>query len=295
MAPAALRRWVLFLLVLPIFGAALLAAPGAAGEPSVPTATVTPVITGTPGTNGWYTSNVTVNWTFSPLPLSSSGCDARTLVTDTAATSITCTATFPGDLTVVTTVTIRIDKTPPSVAGGAGRPPDANGWYNHALVVGFSGNDALSGLQGCSSVPYSGPDNPNASVGGMCRDNAGNVATTAFGFKFDSTPPTVTTLTVRPGKRSATLHWRTSADTNLVELARSPGRAGAASGVVYRGRAEKGKICAATMSQSSSSFSEFIAASSLSVGKPAIRSAPIVTSLRADFSRATVSTDFARL
>jgi hypothetical protein len=222
--------------LLPIFGAALLLAPVAAGGPTVPAASVTPVITGTLGTNGWYTSNVTVNWVFNPLPLSSSGCDARTLVTDTAATSITCTAVFAGDITITVTVTIRIDKTPPSVAGGADRPPDANGWYNRPLVIGFSGIDALSGLQGCSSAPYSGPDSVNASVGGTCRDNAGNVANGAFPFKFDSTPPTVTMLTVKPGKRSATLRWRTSSDAQLVELMRQPGRTGAASSLVYRGK-----------------------------------------------------------
>jgi hypothetical protein len=235
----ALRRWVLPLFVLPIFGAALLAAPGAAGRPNIPTASITPVITGTLGSNGWYRSNVTVNWAIEPFPMDSTGCDSRTLVNDTAATSITCTAIWPGPFTITVTVTIRIDKTPPSITGGADRAPDANGWYNRPLVVRFSGNDAMSGLQGCSSAPYSGPDSANVAVGGTCRDNAGNVTNGAFPFRFDSTPPTVSMLTVKPGKRSATLRWQSSADTQLVELTRSPGRAGAASTVVYRG---KGKL-----------------------------------------------------
>jgi hypothetical protein len=180
---------------------------------------------------------VTVNWLVSPLPLSSSGCDARTLVADTAATSITCAATFPGEppITISVTVTIRIDKTAPSVTGGAERPPDVNGWYNRPVTVGFSGTDAMSGLQGCSSAIYAGPDNPNASVGGTCQDNAGNVASGALSFRYDTTPPTVTMLVAKPGKRSAELRWVTSSDTQLVELSRSPGLGDAAQSVVYRG------------------------------------------------------------
>ena len=45
---------------------ALLLTPGAPGEPDVPgdptPPAVTPVITGTLGAEGWYTSNLTVNW-----------------------------------------------------------------------------------------------------------------------------------------------------------------------------------------------------------------------------------------
>ena len=36
---------------------------GASGRPAAPTVgTVTPVIYGTQGANGWYVTNVTVNW-----------------------------------------------------------------------------------------------------------------------------------------------------------------------------------------------------------------------------------------
>ena len=56
------------------------------------------------------------------------------------------------------------------------------------------------------------------------------------------------------------------------------------------GRGEKGKMCAATMSQSSSNFSVFSAISSVSVGNPAMRSAPIVASARAALIRSTVRT-----
>ena len=62
---------------------ALLLTPGAAGLPNVPgdptPPVVTPVITGTLGLNGWYTTNVTVNWSVDgpeSIILSTTGCNA---------------------------------------------------------------------------------------------------------------------------------------------------------------------------------------------------------------------------
>ena len=62
----------------------LLTVPRAAGAPD--DVTVDIVITGTLGTNGWYTSSVTVNWVVTGAA-NSSGCDAKTLTTDTAGTT----------------------------------------------------------------------------------------------------------------------------------------------------------------------------------------------------------------
>ena len=43
---------------------------GASGRPAAPTVgTVTPIIYGTQGANGWYITNVTVNWVIEPLPV----------------------------------------------------------------------------------------------------------------------------------------------------------------------------------------------------------------------------------
>src|SRR5438552_14065867 len=94
-APRLFRRLALLLLSVMTL---LFTPPGASGGPDVPgvpTASITPVITGTLGTNGWYRSNVTVNWVLEPPPLSSTGCDAVTFVADTPDTRLTCAATFP--------------------------------------------------------------------------------------------------------------------------------------------------------------------------------------------------------
>jgi hypothetical protein len=91
-------------------------------------------------------------------------------------------------------------------------------------------------MASCSSSAYTGRRGP-ASVSGTCSDNAGNVGTGLFSFKYDATAPGVGSLRVKPGKRIADLSWRTTSDTVLAEVARSPGAKGAAETVVYRGAA----------------------------------------------------------
>jgi hypothetical protein len=211
---------------------ALLVVPGATAAESI-----TPIIYGTPGANGWYTSNVTVNWKIDPLPQSSTGCDARTLTADTPGIKLTCSATWPGGTEITVNKTFKIDKTPPAVTAAPTRAADANGWYNHPLSVSFSGTDATSGRASCSSGSYAGPDNPSAGVSGNCHDNAGNVGSAVFWFKYDATPPTVASITAKNRNRKIDLRWKASPDTQLVEVTRAPGLRGAGVSVIYRGPA----------------------------------------------------------
>jgi hypothetical protein len=84
------------------------------------------------------------------------------------------------------------DDTPPTVTGGGPtRAPDANGWFNKAVVVNFTGTDAMSGGVTCPAVTYSGPDGANAAVPASCRDAANNPATGSIGINYDATGPSV--------------------------------------------------------------------------------------------------------
>jgi hypothetical protein len=215
-----------------VVAAVLGGAPSAVAVP--PEITVT--ITGTLGLNGWYRSNVTVGWTVVGEDNSSPGCNTQTLITDTPGTKITCTASSGGDETSKS-VTIKLDKTAPAVSAAASRPPDANGWYNHAITVAFAGTDATSGIASCSAAGYEGPDNPSASVAGSCADIAGNATGVSFPFKYDATAPSIFAVITKRGNRSAQVTWRKSSDTQVVEVSRAPGRKGEGESVVYRGTA----------------------------------------------------------
>jgi hypothetical protein len=223
-----------------VVAGALLLVPGAGGVPGDPTPPeVTPTTFGTLGLNGWYVSNVTINWRVqdpeSP-DYTTSGCDARTLNQDTRGTTVTCSASSDGG-TTIKSKTITLDKTAPVVGSAATRVPDVNGWYNHPVAVVFSATDGTSGPAGCTGGTYLGPDNPNAVITGVCRDTAGNVGTAAYALKYDATPPTVGSITTKAINHGADITWKASPDSAIAELTRAPGVKGAGSSVIYRGPA----------------------------------------------------------
>ena len=208
---------------------------GASAGPAAPrVGTVTPIIYGTQGANGWYVTNVTVNWVVQPLGyLTTEGCDAQTIVTDTVNTDITCTAVW-SDGSASSTVHIHRDATPPTVTAVPARPPDANGWYNTPLTVAFSGTDATSQIASCTQATYAGPDSLNTSVSGSCRDNAGNQTAASYALKYDATPPTVGALRVTPKSGAAKLNWNVQGASSI-QVVRAPGLKGAAESVVFKG------------------------------------------------------------
>jgi hypothetical protein len=220
--------------VLVVVAASLLLVPGAgAGTADVD---ITLVISGNLGANGWYTSNVTVNWIVIGAA-NSSGCDAKTLTTDTQSVTLTCTASdSDGTSSVTKSHIFKIDKTPPVAKATASRVADANGWYNHPLTVAFSGTDATAGIAGCASMDYTGPDSPSAAVSGSCTDLAGNVGAASFPLEYDATPPTLSNVTAKAGNRRIDLKWTASADTQNVEVTRAPGMRGTATSTIHRGR-----------------------------------------------------------
>jgi hypothetical protein len=223
-------------LVFVLLGAAVFLLPaGASGRPDLPTASVTPVYYGTLGSNGWYVTNVTVNWTIEPLGyLGTEGCQATTIVTDTADTPLRCHVWWSDGTDINVTIHIHRDATGPATTATRDREPDANGWYNHPLTITFGGTDPISGVDTCSQATYAGPDNPNALVSGFCRDKAGNVGPASTAFKYDTTPPTLGGFSVKRGNRTAKLGWNAQ-DASSIQIVRSPGLKGAASSAVFSG------------------------------------------------------------
>jgi hypothetical protein len=212
----------------------LVVPPGASGLPTALDIQV--AITGAPGTNGWYVNNVTVKWTVTGETWHN--CTTQTLTQDTPGQKVTCSAR--NDATgeeASKSVTIKLDKTAPSVSVALERQPDANGWYNRPFTVAWAGVDATSGIASCSATRYGGPDNPSGSVPGSCTDNAGNLAGSSFPFKYDTTPPTIFGVSAKLGNRSVEITWRASADTRVVQVLRAPGRNGQGESVVYTGTA----------------------------------------------------------
>jgi hypothetical protein len=200
---------------------------------------VTYTIDGITGTNGWYRgsnlgSYVVVHWLVNDPEsqvTSTSGCEPSVKIDDpNTGTTRTCSATSLGGTTSITTKTIKIDADPPAgVSAGPSRAPDANGWYNHAFGVAWSGSDATSGIAGCSSTTYSGPDQGGGTITGGCTDLAGNSSSTTFAFRYDATPPQLSSVSVQSTDGANIVHWKSSSPEDVAAISR----------LARRGRAEK--------------------------------------------------------
>jgi hypothetical protein len=220
------------LLALAITMSALaLPSPAQAGVPTV-TYRCTP---GPADCTGWYTTNVTLRWFTSDDVLYEDGCNIWTFSQD-GAYKRTCTASTDTD-SVSRTIWVRVDKTPPQVTGASpARPPDINGWFNHAVSVTFAGTDVTSGIASCTSTSYEGPDSSAAAVSGTCADNAGLVSPpTVFTLQFDATPPRLTSVRAAGRDKRIRVRWRSSADAATVEVLRTPGVEAERESVIFRG------------------------------------------------------------
>jgi hypothetical protein len=204
-------------------------------------------IDGIVGTNGWYRGStngnfVVVHWSVSDPEsqiISTTGCDpAIQIPAPNVGTTRTCSATSLGGSSTVTTKAIAIDATPPAVTGAAGRAPDSNGWFNKPVGVSFSGTDATSGVASCSASTYGGPDSASAQVSGTCTDAAGNVGSATLALAYDATPPQLLKVSSKPTKRGVVLKWAASADTQRMQVTRSPGKGAKGLEVVYAGTAK---------------------------------------------------------
>jgi hypothetical protein len=153
-----------------------------------------------PNAAGWYRAPVTITATATDAL---SGVDSCTSTTyggpDTTGTSRSVTCTDLAGNSSSDGYLVRYDATPPALSTPSARPPDHDGWYDAPVRIDWHGSDVTSGIASCSSLTYTGPDDPNATPQGSCTDAAGNTSTPlAFGLQYDATPPDVTVTAARP-------------------------------------------------------------------------------------------------
>jgi hypothetical protein len=212
-------------LCLPLLGLLLLLPAASAASPSA--LEITYNIDGVLGQNGWYRgsrlgNSIIIYWHISPpTAVVVSGCEqGRVIPGPTTGTTASCHAQDGAD-DLTRSVTVKIDADPPmGLSGVPSRSPDFNGWFNHPLSVTWKGSDATSGIAGCSSTNYGGPDTGNAAVTGACTDQAGNTATNVFGFSYDATPPVLKKVSVTSEATAQVVHWHSSRPSDTVVVQR---------------------------------------------------------------------------
>jgi hypothetical protein len=155
-------------------------------DPSPPV--INRVVTGTEGNNGWYTSNVSVDWTVndpeSPNSLQTTGCNDQNIIADQAEQTYSCSATSAGGSSGPQSVSIKRDATDPNVSLVDG---PANGSEHYFGSVPdeptCNASDALSELAGPCSVSGYGTTVGSHTVTATATDNAGNEATASSTYK----------------------------------------------------------------------------------------------------------------
>src|SRR5688572_14106364 len=120
---------------------------------------ITPIVNGTLGDNGWYTSDVSVSFSYEDpdSPISSAvGCNSTTQMTDTAGTTFTCTVTSEGGSASASMVVKRDTTAPGGVIWG---PPYAEFLHQkHRLyATDYVCSDSTSDIALCTGpVPDGG-------------------------------------------------------------------------------------------------------------------------------------------
>ena len=203
----------------------------------------TDVVGGTsraPDHNGWFNHALTIAFTGSD-PTSGVTCTSSTYSgPDSGAASVGGGCTNGAGLTTAgAPVAFKYDDGAPTVTGAsADRPPDHDGWYNHAVTLAFHGTDGASGIAGCTTTSYSGPDDSTASIKGSCTDVAGNSASKTATIKYDDHPPDKSKLYTVPANKSIDLSWVPPSDGASYTITRTPAVGPAAPIAVYSGSAK---------------------------------------------------------
>lgn len=189
--------------------------------------------------NGWFNHPLDVAFAGSDATSGIASCTPATTYAgpDSASASVTGTCRDAAGNAGSAALALKFDATAPTVTAKPGRPPDANGWYNHPVEVAFEGSDATAGIDRCSPpVTYSRSDGA-ATVPGTCSDAAGNSASASFALRYDSTAPQLAHVSIETQDRAAIIRWRGPDDLAEVAIERSPGNRGAAASSLFRGRA----------------------------------------------------------
>jgi len=100
--------------------------------------------------SGWFTTDVTINWTVTGPVTSSTGCDAVTVNNDTPGATFACSATTAGG-TTTKSYTVKRDATPPAIVFSGNTYT-----VDQTVNVTCSASDALSGIATSSCPSASG-------------------------------------------------------------------------------------------------------------------------------------------
>ena len=192
-----------------------------------------------PDHDGWYSAPVKFTFHGSDALSGIASCTSETYSgSDDGSAQVTGTCQDVAGNSASKTVSFKYDNTAPVVSSvNADRPPDHGDWYTHPVTFSFHADDVTSGGATCGSVTYSGPDTGNGQVVGKCTDAAGNTASKAVTFKYDSSAPAKSKMYAVPADKSIDLSWAPVGDAAKYVVTRTAAVGAAAATPIYSGSA----------------------------------------------------------
>ena len=161
---------------------------GIDNDPPGITAAVNPLVN--PG--GWNNTSVVVTFTCTDATSGVASCPAPvTVSTDGANQVISGQAVDKAGNTASASVTLKIDKTPPTMAAAAKPAPNAAGWNNSDVTITYVCSDALSGMASCPDPALVNTEGRGQPITESAIDVAANSASATTLINLDKTPPVV--------------------------------------------------------------------------------------------------------
>lgn len=160
--------------------------------PPAISAAVSPV----PNVAGWNNSPVTVTFSCGDSVSGVANCPSPVVVTtDGANQLIAGTVMDNASNSATASVTVNVDRTPPTIIATATPPPNSSGINTTDVTVTFACGDATSGVAACPPLQAVTTQGANQVISGTATDIAGNTATASITLtilKNQAPPPTIT-------------------------------------------------------------------------------------------------------
>ncbi len=171
--------------------------------------TITATVSPAAGAAGWSTASsetVTFACTDAGSGLALGACPGPVSVTAAGSTPVHGSVTDIAGNTASTTVSVRIDRTAPTISATVAPPPNSSGWSKGTTAtVTFTCSDGLSGIAaGACPAPATVPAQGVSVVSGTVLDGAGNRSTVSVTVRLDGAAPTVAFAGTQPAYTCAT-------------------------------------------------------------------------------------------
>ena len=156
-----------------------------------------------PNMNGWNNSDVWVYFYVSDSFSGVANVSSPVHVTSEGTGWVTGTATDYAGNMASTSVTVKIDRSLPSITASVSPSPNMNGWNNTNVTVSFQATDNGSGVASVTCPVTVSMEGSMQMITGIATDRAGNTASSPVTLKIDKTPPYIYNLTPFSGSVTA--------------------------------------------------------------------------------------------